>query len=351
MSFISQVPFSEKFLFTKNLALMIKTGLPLRESIATIQEQSKNRSFKKALGDVIKNIENGQSLTVSLSNHPQIFDNLYISMIKVGEESGTLEENLNHLILELEKSYELRSKVKAATVYPSFILIAVVALTVGLTFLVLPQIVPIFETFDIELPLATKILVKFIETTQTYGLHILVGIVVFLIFSFLISKIRSVKYLFDKVILKIPIAGPIAKNVSLAQFSWTLGILLQSGLPLVKALEITQGVLKNLVFQKELMEISQEVQKGKSISDYLRNKESIFPLMISRMIAVGEKTGSLEETLLYLGDFYEAEVDKTVKNLSTILEPALLLIIGAVVALVALAIISPIYEITRGLHL
>lgn len=349
--FINRVPFSEKFLFAKNLALMIKAGLPLREAVATIQEQSRNKTFKKILDDVIKSIDNGQPLAQGLSRHPSVFDNIFINMIRIGEESGTLEENLGHLISHLEKSQILRRKVQAAMLYPSIIFTALFGLSLGIIFFVLPKIIPVFKALNIKLPLATRILIRFIEIVQNYGLFIILGIFGLVVIFFLLLRLPSVKFLFHKLILKIPIAGTISKNVNISNFARTLGILLRSGIAVVTALDITRTTLGNLVYQKELENLSSEVQKGKSISDYLRKKEKIFPLMVSRTIRVGEKTGNLEETLLYVGEFYEAEVDKSVKNLSTILEPILLVLIGLVVGFIALAIITPIYEITRGLRM
>jgi type IV pilus assembly protein PilC len=351
ISSIGWVSFIDKVLFARHLALMIRAGLPLRESVATIQEQSKNKKFKKVLDDVIKSIDNGQTLANSLARHPKIFDSFYINTIRVGEESGTLEENLGNLALQLEKSYEMKRKVQAAMVYPSFILIAIIVLSAGLTFFVLPQIIPIFKTFDIQLPLATRVLIRFTEIVQNYGLFILIGIITSIVILLLISRIRPVKFLIHKIILKLPIIGSIVRNVNLSHFTRTLGILLKSGLPVVSALNITQATLGNLIYQKELKETAEQVRKGKPISDYLKRREVLFPSMVSRMIGVGEKTGSLEETLTYLGNFYEIEVDRSIKSLSTILEPILLLIMGAGVGFIALAIISPIYEITRGLHL
>jgi len=345
------IPFSEKILFAKNLALMIKSGLPLRESIVIIQEQSKSKTFKKILDDVIKNIDNGQPLANSLSRHPQAFDNLYINMIRIGEESGTLEENLGHLTVQLEKNLDLKRKVQAAMVYPSIILTAVVALSVALTLFVLPQIVPVFKALDVELPFTTRALIKFTEISQDYGLYILLGIIALAAILFLISRTQAVKFQIHKLTLKLPIIGLIFRNVSISQFSRTLGVLLKSGVPVVNALNITRSTLGNLVYQKELEGVMADIQRGKPISGYLKKKESIFPLMVSRMVGVGEKTGNLEETLLYVSDFYEAEVDKTTKNLSTTLEPILLIIIGLAVGFIALAIISPIYEITRGLRM
>lgn len=349
--FINRISFLDKILFAKNLSLMIKAGLPLRESVATIQEQIKNKRFKEILDDVIKNIDNGQSLAASLSRHPQVFDSLYVNMIWVGEESGTLEENLEHLALQLEKNYALRGKIQAATIYPSIILTAVIILSAALAFFILPKITPIFEVFDIELPLTTRILLKTTEIIQNYGLFVLAGLVILGVILFLLSRRQPIKFLIHKIILKLPIIGSVFRNVNFSYFSRTLGILLKSGMPVIKALEVTQTALKNLVFQKELKAVAREVQKGKTISAYLKKREAIFPLMVSRMIGVGEKTGKLEETLLYISDFYEGEVDKSIKNLSVILEPILLLIIGVAVGFIALSIISPIYEITRGLHI
>lgn len=347
----NQVSFLDKTLFAKHLALMIKSGLPLRESVATIQGQSKSKNFKKILGKVIKSIDNGQSLAESLSRHSRVFDPFYINMIRIGEESGTLEENLSYLVSQLKKSYELRKKIQAAMLYPAIILTAVTVLGTGLIFFVLPKIVPVFKTFNIELPLTTRILIRFTEIVQDYGLSILIGIGVLTTVLFLISRFRKVKFLIHRISLKIPVVGSISRNVNISNLSRTLGILLKSGLPLVAALNITQETLGNLVYQKELEKTAVEVQKGKAISSYLKKREAVFPLMVSRTVEVGEKTGNLEETLLYLGDFYDAEVDRSTRTLSTVLEPILLLTVGIAVGFVVLAIITPIYEITRGLHL
>ena len=348
---INRISFLDKILFAKHLALMIKVGLPLRDSVVTIQEQSKSKKFKKVLDDVIKSIDNGQPLATSLSRHPRVFGPLYINIIRVGEESGTLEGNLRHLALQLEKSHELREKVKAAMLYPLIVLTAAIVLSAALVFFVLPKILPIFKTFDIELPLATRVLIRFTEITQSYGLFIFIGSIALVVILFLVSRIRKVKFLIHKITLKLPIIGSISQELNISHFSRTLGVLLESGVPVVSALDITQATLGNLVYQKELEEIAEQVKKGKPISDYLTKRETVFPLMVSRMVGIGERTGSLEEALLYLGNFYEVEVDRSTKSLSTILEPILLLIVGAAVGFIALAIITPIYEITRGLHI
>lgn len=349
--FINRISFLEKILFARNLALMIKTGLPLRESITTIQEQTESKTFKKVLDDILKSVDNGQSLAASLSRHPETFDSLYINMIKAGEESGTLEESLGHLISQLEKSQSLRTKVQAALLYPSIVFSAVIILSLGLIFFVLPKIIPVFQSLNIELPLTTRILIQFTKIIQNYGLLILLGVAALMVILVLLSRIQSVRFQLHKFFLKLPIIGLISKNVNLSQFSRTLNTLLKSGLPVVSALDITRTTLGNLVYQRELERILSEVQEGKSISDYLIKRKVVFPIMVSRLVKVGEKTGALEETLLYIGDFYEIEIDKSLKSLSTILEPILLIIVGLAVGFIALAIITPIYGITRGLHL
>jgi len=348
--FFDRIPFLDKYFFAKHLSLMIKAGLTLHESVAIIQEQSRSKKFKKILDNVLKNIESGRSLAISLSRHPRVFDKFYINIIKVGEESGTLGENLEYLALQLEKSNELRNKVKAAMIYPLIILSALILLTIGVIFFVLPKIIPLFKTLVIELPLATKVLIRFTEITQSYGFYVLIGVIVSGVILFLLFRTRLIKTLIHRTILKIPLVGSILRNFYLSYFGRTLGILLKSGLPLIRALDVTQVTLGNLTYQKELEQVTEEVKKGRSISDYLGERRAVFPLIVSRMVGAGEKTGSLEETLLYLGNFYEAEVDRATKNLSSVIEPIILVIVGAGVAFIALAIISPIYELTRALQ-
>ncbi len=348
--FINRVSFLDKVLFARHLALMIRAGLPLRSSILAIKEQSKNKKFRRVLEDVVKNIERGQSLAACLSRHPGVFGSLYTNMIKVGEESGTLQQNLENLAQQLEKNYQLRKRVKAAMIYPSIIVIAIIALSIGLVFFVLPKITPIFESFKIQLPLTTRILIKTTFLLRNYGLFILIGAFGFGIFLFFLSRIKPIRMILDKIILKVPIAGKISRDVNISHFNRTLGVLLQSGVSVIGALEITKTTLGSLVYKKELERLTEEIKKGKSISNYLNKKEKLFPLIVSRMIGVGEKTGKLDETLLYVSDFYVTEVDRTTKTLSSILEPVLLVVIGLIVGFIALAIISPIYEITRGLQ-
>ena len=340
----------DKLLFTKHLAMMIKAGLPLREGVATIQEQTRSRKFKRILNDIIKRLDNGESLAKSLTRHGKAFSGLFINMIEIGEKSGSLEKNLEYLAEQLEKSYNIKRKVMAAMIYPAVILFSTFILGAGLAIFILPKLIPLFKSLRVTLPLSTRILLLITELIQNYGLFIFLGIIVFLILAFLLSRLKLIKFINYQVLLKIPIAGKASKNLNLSLFSRTLGILIKSGISIVEALDISADTLGNLIYKREVKRVSLKVQNGKQISTYLKTKSKLFPATFSRMIMVGEKTGNLEESLIYLADFYEKEVDNTTQKLSTILEPVLLIIIGFIVGFIAISIITPIYQITKGIH-
>lgn len=348
--FLGGVSFLDKLLFAKHLSLMLRSGLPLRESIAIIKEQSSG-GFKIVLGDILLAIDNGYPLERSLARHSKVFSPFYINMIKAGEEAGSLDENLEYLSLQMEKIHALRNKVRAAMIYPFIILVSVTVLAAAIILFVLPRITPVFKSFRIQLPLATRILISIAGIIENYGLYILLGIILFLVFLVSLYRIRFSRFLLHQLILRVPVFGVITKGVHLASFSRNLSTLLKSGIPVVEALNITAETQDNLVYKQELTRVMEEVKKGKAISDYIRTRESVFPIMVSRMIEVGEKTGNLEEVLMYLSDFYDLEVDRAAKNISSFLEPMLLIAIGVVVGFIALAIITPIYEVTKGLRL
>jgi len=350
MKFISRISHLDKLLFTKHLAVMIKAGLPLREGVATIQEQTRSRRFKKILDDVIKRLDNGEPLGESLARYPKAFSELFINMIKMGEQSGNLEKNLEYLALQLEKSFALKRKVIAAMIYPAIILVSTFGLGGALSVFILPKLIPLFKSLKVELPLSTRILLWITELVQNYGLFVLLGLIIFVVAIILISRLRLVKLVNHKILLKLPIVGTISQNLNLALFSRTLGTLIKSGVSIVEALDITANTLNNLIYQGQIKEVSLRIQKGKQMSVYLKTKGKLFPATFSRMIGVGEKTGNLEESLVYLADFYEKEVDNTTQKLSTVLEPILLLVIGLIVAFIAISIITPIYQMTRGLR-
>ena len=343
-----QISTLDKVFFASHLSIMIKAGLPLREGVVSIQEQASSKRFKKILGDIINRLDNGQSLGDSLAKYPKIFSQLFINIIKVGEASGTLEENLKYLALQLEKAYDLRKKVRGAMIYPMLILACTFILGGALAVFVLPKLLPLFKSLNVALPLPTRILIWITDAIQNFGLAILLGLIVLIIVVTFTSRIKSIKKFLHRLTLSLPIFGSVVRSNNLARFSRTLGILLKSGIPVVQALDITASTLKNVIYQSALKETSNKVQQGEPISSYLRTNKFLFPVTTSRMVQIGEKTGSLEQTLTHLAEFYEKEVDNVTKNLSNILEPVLLIVIGLVVGFIAISIIMPIYQLTKG---
>ena len=345
------VSFSEKFFFTKNLAVMLKSGIPIGEVFGTLAEQAKSGDFKKILSEVKENVSRGQSLHKVLSQYPKVFDKFYLSLVAVGEESGTLEESLIYLVDQMQKEKELRQKVQGAMLYPAIVLFATGAIGLVLAFFILPQIIGLFESLDVELPITTKILLFVANILKDWGLIIIPAAVGIFILLIVVLQTRLVKPHWHALLLRLPIIGKLLQHISLATLSRNLGIMLKSGLTITSALETSAQIERNLVYKKDLVKIAEDVRKGKSIEEILvSNKFKEFPLFMIRMVGVGERSGNLEENLGYLGSYFEEEVDAVTKNLATILEPVLLITIGGAVAFVALSIISPIYQVTGSIR-
>lgn len=350
ISIFNRVSFVEKLLFTKHLSIMLKSGIPLLESIVTINSQVQNQAFKNVLNKVIQDVEDGLSLHKSLSKFPKIFDPLYINLIRIGDESGNLEENLEYLSDQLKKQYEFRKKLTGALLYPAIVLSAVFIIGFGISVFVLPKLLDLFQSLDVPLPITTQALLLFATIMKNYGVLVLIGVIGLIIgFKIFIDR-PSIKPHWHRFLLGIPIFGPFLKDVELALFCRNVGVMLKSGLPITVALQAEYEAATNLVFKEYIGRILKAVEKGKKIAEELSNPHfKYFPLIAVKMIEVGEKTGKLDESLLYLSEFFEDEVDNTSKNFSTILEPIMLLIIGGMVAFVAISIITPIYQFTENI--
>lgn len=339
------VSLTNKVLLTKHLAVMLKSGLTLTEALDIILDQSQGK-LKKVIEDVRRQAVGGRSLAESFRRHPKIFSRMFTSVIEVGENSGTLTRSLEELADQLEKEHELKVKIYQAMLYPMIVLIAVVLVGAGISIFVLPKLRVLFAIFKGNLPLMTQILLFIIDIFSKYGLIIFPGIVIGIILLGLLFQTKLMKPFWHRIILRLPLVSRFSKNLNLARFNRNLGILLRSGLPITQALQIVAGVLDNEIYKRKVLEILIGVRQGKSVSAMMVRVDRVFPKITSRMIGVGEKSGKLDEVLLYLARFYEGEVDKLSKTLSTTLEPILLIIIGLVVGFVMLAIMTPIYNLT-----
>jgi type IV pilus assembly protein PilC len=346
----SRVSFLDKLLFTKHLALMIKSGITIVEAITILEDQTKSSAFKELLLKILADIQNGKSFAKSLEKHPSVFNVFYVSLINIGEESGTLDENLVYLAKQLAKEYAFRKEIRGAMMYPLIVLSAAAIIGMGISLFVLPQLINLFTGFDVQLPLATRILLWFAQTMRDYGIIIVLGILGFIIFLRFFVNTKVVKPFWHWTLLSFPIFGQMVQNVELSMLTRSLGIMIKSGLPIGTSLEIEANMSSNIIFNNYSKRMLSGITRGHSLSQELASHYyTKIPGIVVKMIAVGEETGKLDETLLYLADFFEEEVEDTAKNISTLLEPVMLLGIGLVVAFIAFAIISPIYQLTGSI--
>ncbi len=348
--FFLRVSLQEKVIFARHLAIMVKAGMPLLDALRMLQKQTQSKSLAIILEKVVGDISNGQFLATSLEKYKNVFGNLFVNIIRVGESSGILSENLVYLSEELKKKKELQKQVLGAMIYPIIILFATTILVTMLTVFIFPKILPVFSSLNVALPLSTRILIATSNFLIADGLLLLGGIAIALIVFFVLLRIRTPRFVFHWCIVHTPLVRKMSVNVNMTNITRTLGLLLRSGVKIVEAINITSDTLSSLVYQRELETMALQVQKGEQLAKYLATRPTYFPMMLTNMIAVGENTGNLSETLLYLSDFYESEVGETTKNLSSTLEPLLILVMGLIVGFVAVSIITPIYGLTQSVN-
>lgn len=340
---------SDLLFFTRQLGLSLKNGLTVFESLQLLANQATGK-LKKVLDDVVKVIQSGQTLNSALAHYPRYFSPLYINLVKTGEISGTLEKNLYYLIDYIIKMRDLKQKVKSALTYPGFIFFSVIGLCFAMAIFVLPKIIPLFRTLNIDLPPTTRALIFITDAFNKHGVFIVGGTIAFFVLLFWLLRQSWVKPFSHRLIFHIPIVKGIARNVNLQLMCNTLGTLLVSGITLDTSLKITSEATENRVFRRILLESSGKVQKGNTLASALEAYPHHIPKIVQQMVAMGERTGNLDMTLQYLSEFYEGEVNTVMKNLSSILEPVLLVIIGGIVGVMAMAILGPIYQITGNLN-
>lgn len=344
LPFFKRVSLTEKMMFTRNLQVMISAGVSLPRSLSILSIQSKNKKFKKALDETLEAVNKGEAFSDSLKRYPDIFPELFVSMIRVGEESGTLEDVLKNLTFQMEREHELGAKIKGAMIYPAVIICAMMGIGTLMLIMVVPKLAETFKELEIDLPPTTRFVIGLGEFLAAFWYLLL--IVIFILF-FLFTralKIKMGKRVFDSIALKIPIISPIIKKTNSAQTLRTLSSLIVSGIPLIQALKIISGTLGNVYFQEAIAKSIEKVRKGEKLSLALKPYQNLYPLMVIQMIEVGEETGQTSEILAKLANFYEEEVTNATKNLSAIIEPVLMLLIGGAVGFFAVSMIQPIYS-------
>jgi len=341
----------EKINFARHLAVSIKTGMPLIEALSLIREQAGSKKFQKIIDTIIGDINNGQFLAQSLERFQFVFGDFFVNLVRVGETSGTLSSSLLYVALELKKQREINQKVRSAMVYPAVILVATLGITLFLTLFIFPKILPIFESLRVDLPITTRAVIFALNFMKAYGLLFVGGLIVLGLALRIILTLKKIHFLFDKLLLKIPFVSLLITNLTLANFSRSLGVLLKSGMTVLESMDVAKGTFHNLVYRREVEKVAEGVRRGESMARGLLQAKKFFPPLMIGMIQVGETTGNLEENLEYLAEYYESEVKETVDRLTTVIEPVLLIFMGVLVGFIALSIITPIYKITQGLKI
>jgi len=331
-------------LFSRQLSIMFKSKVPLVESLNVLSGQTRNLDLKERILDLSEEVEGGTSFSGALSRHPEIFSSFYISMVKAGEVSGTLSESLEYLADHLEREYHLTSKIRGALLYPALIVVVVLLVITMMIFFVIPNLSEVLIGSGSELPTATKIVINSAAFLREFGwvLGLVILLVIFAAFRYYRSQ--KGKKFFDGLFLKIPVIGPFLKTINLALFAENLSTLISGGLSIASALQTVGEIVGNSRYKEVIFEARDRVRKGETISSVLSAAPEVFPPVFVQMTLVGERTGTLDSTLMNIVNFYKKEIDRTIDNLLSILEPLLIVILGVVVAGLMLAILLPLYQ-------
>ncbi len=343
---IGGVPMKDKVVFMRQLATMVGAGLPLTRGLQVMEQQISNPMFKRVITQVKSSVEAGKSLAESFRNSDEVFDDVTINLIEAGESSGNLDDILNKLAIELEESKKLQGKLKGALTYPLILLVIIVGVMVLMMLVLVPAMSDIYGEFGGELPTITRVMVAMSDFFINYWWAIVIVLLGLLIGYKVWVDTPKGKRTKDKIIVKIPIRGVIISKMQLAQFTRLLGLLLGSGLSIIRALELTAMSLSNDMFKEVIFQAKEEVERGGSLALPIARSD-YYPLIVSSMIAVGEETGELDTVLAKVSQYYKEEVDQATENMSSLLEPIFLVIMGVAVAFIALGVYTPMFQLSE----
>lgn len=343
---MTTVPLKERVSFYQMLSVTINAGLPLTKALKIIADQTDNKRFQKVIEALATSIEKGESLSDAMLDHTDVFDEAQIGMVKAGEASGQLNTTLKSISTQMEKSANIKAKLKGAMIYP-IIIFTIMAIAVGVVMvMVIPKISGIFLDSGKALPLPTQVLITISDTMLNYWQQGLIAILLFVLGLGMYKKSESGRLVWDKFLLKIPIFGPLRQKVILAQFTRNLGSMLQSGIEIIKSLKIIAQSVGNAVYEQRITLMSEDIQRGIKMADSLGDSTDLFPSLVTSMITVGEQTAQLDTVCEKVANYYEGEVDQYVANLMKMLEPIIMAVIGVVVGGIVAAIMLPILSLS-----
>jgi len=335
----------DKIIFARNLGSMIEAGLSLSRALNVMIKQSKNKNLKEILEKVVAEISSGKTLSDAMLLYPKVFSPLFISMVKAGEQSGGLAEALKTVALQMERMYNIQRKVKCAMVYPTVIFIVMIVIAILMLIYIVPTLTATFNDLNVDLPMSTKFIIGLSDFLRSHYLIVAGLALVFGIGITYFLRTKSGKRFKDLFVIKIPSINQIVKEVDSAKTTRTLSSLLSAGVDVVESLRITEDVMQNSYYKKVLHECLEKVQKGEPISSIFLLHTDLYPVFVGEMMSVGEETGKISEMLRGVADFYENEVEQKTKDISSIIEPILMVIIGIGVGFFAIAMLMPMYSL------
>jgi len=337
----------EKILFAKNISSMIESGLPMSRALSVIKRQSRNKKFKDIIGEIEKDISTGNNFSVALARHPGVFSDIFVAMSRAGEESGQLTGSLKIVGDQMERSNTLKKKIRGAMMYPSVIITAMIIIAILMLIFVVPSLTDTFRDLDIELPGSTMFIIFVSDALKHNTFLVFGGLVAFAVGTALGIRSKQGRRILNSVVLKLPVISGLVKESNSAMTARTLSSLLSSGVEVVQALEITRDVVQNHHYQSVLDKAKEAISKGKQLSEVFMESTHLYPVFVGEMIAVGEETGKLSTMLENVAKYYEEEVQQKTKDLSTIVEPVLMVVVGAAVGFFAVSMITPMYSIAN----
>ena len=333
----------EKMIFARNLSVMIKSGLSMTRSLTAISEETKNERFKIIILGLVDFLNRGKSFGEALSDHRDVFGDLFIHMVQAGELSGKLDQVLLLLARQMKKDYDLRSRVRSALIYPAIIISVLVV--IGFLFMtyVVPTLSQTLTELHVELPLSTQIIIFISNLFVQYTVTVVSALIIAGILFYLSIRSETGKPIWDAFTLRVPLIGELLKKMNTARITRTLAYLLSSGVPILRSLEIASSVVGNTGYQKSLMELSREVTQGKAMGQFFHQDQKLYDPLVAEMVSAGEETGKISNMLIEIAVFFEQDISESTKNLSSIIEPFLMITIGVIVGFFALSVFQPIY--------
>jgi type IV pilus assembly protein PilC len=348
LPFLNRVTLNDRTLFARQLATMIEAGLTLSQSLRLLIRQARKGKFRDVMEGVLNDVQDGFSFSTALAKYPDVFDQVFINVVRSGEATGKLESVLAQLSSNMEKDVKIRGKIKGALIYPVFVICAMIGVAALMMVKVIPQLRDLFLSSGKELPIATKILIA----SSDFMVHSWYWLIVILIglgwgVRYFVKSEAGIRF-FSRFSLKVPVIGPIVEETNMARFGRLLGLLLGSGVPLLEALRLINDSFSNRLYQRGIQIVAEQVERGIPMSVPISDNP-VFPLMVGQMVSVGEQTGKMDEVMVKLAEYYESEVDSKVGGLASLIEPIVIILLGVGVATLVIAILLPIYQISTSI--